>query len=49
MISQNEIRNNYPIAEIQGAKTKGDFIYFTNKPYKADIVADHLTQGYLPK
>lgn len=44
MISQNEIRNNYPIAEIQGAKTKGDFIYFTNKPYKADIVADHLTK-----
>jgi hypothetical protein len=44
MISQNEIRNNYPIAEIQGGNSKEDYIYFSNKPYKADILADHLSK-----
>jgi hypothetical protein len=44
MISQNDIRNNYPIAEIQGGNSKEDYIYFSNKPYKADILADHLSK-----
>jgi hypothetical protein len=44
MISQNDIRNNYPIAEIRGSAVKEDYIYFSPKPYKADILADHLAK-----